>query len=55
MITTLVVDDDYRVSQIHAAYVARVPGFSVTGEAHTLEEARTAIEEQMPALILLDL
>ena len=55
MITTLVVDDDYRVSQIHAAYVARVPGFSVTGEAHTLEEARTAIEEQMPDLILLDL
>ena len=35
MISTLVVDDDYRVAGIHAAYVSRVEGFAVTGQAHT--------------------
>jgi len=54
MIRTLIVDDDFRVSRIHAAYVARVPGFEVVGQAHTLQEARRLVEETAPDLVLLD-
>ena len=54
MIRTLVVDDDFRVSRIHAAYVARVDGFEVVAEAHTLRDAMTAIDEHTPDLLLLD-
>jgi response regulator of citrate/malate metabolism len=55
MIRTLVVDDDYRVAHIHAASVDRVPGFRCVAEAHTAEQARTAIAEQHPDLMLLDI
>lgn len=54
MISTLVVDDDFRVSRIHAAYVAGVDGFRVVGEAHTLREAIEAIKDLRPDLVLLD-
>lgn len=54
MISTLVVDDDFRVSRIHATHVAATEGFEVVGEAHTLAEARVAIESNRPALVLLD-
>lgn len=54
MIRTLVVDDDFRVSRIHARYVARVGGFEVVGEAHSLGEARAAVDELRPDLVLLD-
>lgn len=54
MISTLVVDDDFRVSRIHAAHIAATEGFEVAGEAHTLAEARAAIEEKRPTLVLLD-
>ena len=39
MIRTLVVDDDYRVAELHCAYVDRVSGFGVAGRAHTGAEA----------------
>ncbi|MGH3435149.1 MAG: response regulator [Sciscionella sp.] len=55
MIRTLVVDDDYRVAGIHAAYVARVPGFTAVGQARTAAEATRAIASLKPALVLLDL
>lgn len=55
MIRTLVVDDDYRVADIHAAYVGRVEGFAVTGQAHSAAAAYTAIQEQPTDLVLLDL
>ncbi|OLB65244.1 MAG: two-component system response regulator [Actinobacteria bacterium 13_2_20CM_2_72_6] len=55
MITTLVVDDDYRVAGIHAAYVARVDGFQVVGQAHTAAEALELAAEAAPDLMLLDL
>lgn len=55
MISTLVVDDDYRVASIHAASVERVPGFHCVGEAHTAAEARTAIRDLEPELLLLDI
>ncbi|GAA2564220.1 MULTISPECIES: response regulator [Streptomyces] len=55
MIEVLVVDDDTRVARVNAAYVEKVPGFHVAGEAHSaLEALRTA--ERLPRLdlILLD-
>jgi response regulator of citrate/malate metabolism len=55
VITTLVVDDDFRVAAIHAAYVERVDGFSVAGQAHTAAAALTAVDELAPDLLLLDL
>ncbi|MFC5909092.1 response regulator [Streptacidiphilus monticola] len=54
MIRTLVVDDDFRVSGIHAAYVAKVPGFEVVGQAATVAAALTAVAELRPDLLLLD-
>ena len=55
VITTLVVDDDYRVADIHASMVERVPGFTVVGRAHTAAQARTEIARRKPDLVLLDL
>ena len=43
MIRTLIVEDDYHVATIHAAYVRRVPGFEVAGHASTLATARAEI------------
>jgi response regulator of citrate/malate metabolism len=54
MIRTLVVDDDYRVARLHAASVDRVEGFTCVGEAHSAKEARAAIAEFHPDLLLLD-
>ena len=55
MIRALVVDDDYHVAHAHALSVGRVPGFSVTGEAHSAEEARLLIKDEQPDLLLLDM
>lgn len=44
MIEVLVVDDDTRVAQVHAAYVEKVPGFHVAGEAHSAAEALRRLE-----------
>ncbi|WP_405388042.1 response regulator [Streptomyces sp. NBC_01102] len=54
MIQVLVVDDDVRVAQINAAYVAKVPGFRVAALAHSATEALTRIDEVPIDLILLD-
>jgi response regulator of citrate/malate metabolism len=55
MINTLVVDDDYRVAAINAAYVRQVDGFNVIGQAHTAAQTLAAVESTRPDLILLDL
>lgn len=55
MIDTLIVEDDYHVCTIHAAYVKRVPGFAVAGHAATLASARREIDRLAPQLVLLDL
>lgn len=55
MIRTLVVDDDFRVAAIHAAYVNKVEGFDAIAEAHTAAEATDAVDRLRPDLMLLDL
>jgi response regulator of citrate/malate metabolism len=55
MIRTLVVDDDYRVAGIHAASIERIPGFTCVGQAHTAAEARQAVADLEPELLLLDI
>jgi len=55
MIRTLVVDDDFRVAAIHAAYVNKVDGFEVIAEAHSAAEATDAVDRLRPDLMLLDL
>ncbi|WP_328671936.1 response regulator [Streptomyces sp. NBC_00328] len=55
MIQVLVVDDDTRVARVNAAYVERVPGFRVVGQAHSAAEAlRRMAEVPRPDLVLMD-
>ncbi|MFC8449975.1 response regulator [Kitasatospora sp. NPDC057223] len=54
MIDILVVDDDFRVADVHAAYAAKVPGFRVVGTAHSAGEALAALERRPVDLVLLD-
>ena len=53
-VRTLVVDDDYRVAKIHAAYVARTDGFEVVGQTHSAADALTAVTALTPDLVLMD-
>lgn len=55
MIRTLVVDDDYRVADLHCAYVERVHGFEVAGRAHTGAAALLSVDQLRPDLVLLDI
>lgn len=55
MIRTLVVDDDYRVAELHCAYVERVQGFEVAGRAHTGAAALQSVDQLRPDLVLLDI
>ncbi|GAA5041771.1 two-component system CitB family response regulator [Thermocatellispora tengchongensis] len=55
MIRVVVVDDDFMVARIHGGYVARVPGFTVAGTAHTGRSALAAVAEHRPDLVLLDI
>ena len=54
MIDVLVVDDDFRVAQVHAGFVAALRGFAVAGLAHSAAQARAMAAELRPALVLLD-
>lgn len=53
-IRTLVVDDDFRVAAVHAAYVAKVEGFEVAGQVHTATDALHSAVELNPDLVLMD-
>ncbi|MFD3308533.1 response regulator [Streptomyces sp. NPDC058694] len=55
MIEVLVVDDDIRVARVNVAYVEKVAGFHVAGEAHSAAEALRQLEA-LPRLdlVLLD-
>lgn len=55
MIRTVVVDDDFRVAAIHAAYLDKVDGFEVIAQVHTAADAAAAVDSLRPDLLLLDL
>lgn len=55
MIRALVVDDDFRVAEIHRRYTEQVGGFEVVGVAHTGAEALLLAERLRPQLVLLDI
>jgi two-component system CitB family response regulator len=55
MIRVVVVDDDFMVARIHHSFVARVPGFTVVGTAHTGSAALDTVERLRPDLVLLDI
>jgi response regulator of citrate/malate metabolism len=55
MIRTVIVEDDFRVAEIHGAYVSNIPGFTVVGTAHTAGLAYEMIVDVKPDLVLLDL
>jgi response regulator of citrate/malate metabolism len=48
------VDDDFRVAEINAAYVGKVPGFRVAARAHTAAQALATLERMRVDLVLLD-
>ena len=54
-ISVLVVDDDYRVADIHASFVERVPGYAVVGKAHTAKQALALAQNERPDLVLMDI
>src|SRR5260221_5709525 len=55
MIRVVVVDDDFRIAGIHAAYVGKVDGFEAIAQAQTAAEAVEAVDRLRPDLLLLDL
>jgi response regulator of citrate/malate metabolism len=55
MIRVLIVDDDYRVAELHRTFVERCEGFDVVGTALSAAEARRLQRELLPDLVLLDL
>ena len=50
----LVVDDDYRVADLHAQFTRSIPGFDVVGVAHTAATAVDQAQALRPDLVLLD-
>lgn len=55
MIRTLIVEDDFRVAEMHRAFVERLEGFEVVGAAHTAAEAMALVASTAPDLVLLDM
>jgi response regulator of citrate/malate metabolism len=55
VIRTLIVDDDAMTASIHRAYVERVAGFEVVGEAHSGADAIELVRKTAPDLVLLDI
>jgi len=54
-IRTLVVDDDFRVAEIHRGFLERLPSFAVVGLAHTAADALDRATRDRPDLVLLDI
>jgi two-component system CitB family response regulator len=54
-IRTLIVEDDFRVAEIHRGFIERLPSFAVVGVAHTAAEALARAASERPELILLDI
>lgn len=54
-IRTLIVDDDFRVAEIHRGFLERLPSFAVVGVAHTAADALERAGRESPDLVLLDI
>ena len=54
-IRTLIVEDDFRVAEIHRGFIERLPSFEVVGLAHTAAEALERAARDDPDLVLLDI
>jgi two-component system CitB family response regulator len=54
VIRVLVVEDDFRVAQVHVGFARRVDGFVVAGTARTAAECREFLAAQPVDLVLLD-
>ena len=54
-LTVLIVDDDFRVASLHEAFVQRVVGFQVVGNAHSSAEALELAASLHPDLVLMDI
>jgi response regulator of citrate/malate metabolism len=54
-IRTLIVDDDFRVAEIHRGFLERLASFAVVGVAHTAKEALERAARDRPDLVLLDI
>jgi two-component system CitB family response regulator len=55
MIGTLIVEDDFRVAQLHAQVVEQHEGFAVAGLVHSASAALDAVQRKRPQLLLLDI
>jgi two-component system CitB family response regulator len=55
MNSVVVVDDDFRVAQVHAEVVAGLEGLEVVAVVHTASAALDAARQHQPDLVLLDL
>ncbi|MVU82104.1 response regulator [Nocardia sp. ET3-3] len=53
-LNVLVVDDDFRVANLHAGIVSALPGFAVVATVNSLAAARAAIAEHAFDLALVD-
>ncbi|AZS38559.1 Transcriptional regulatory protein DpiA [Microbacterium lemovicicum] len=53
-IRVLIVDDDFRVADLHRDIVDERPGFATLPPARSMGEARTAIRRDAPDLLLVD-
>lgn len=54
-VRTLIVEDDFRVAEVHRGFIERLPSFSVVGVAHTAAEALAMAARDRPDLVLLDI
>ena len=54
-IRTLIVEDDYRIADVHRGFLERLPSFSLVGVAHTAYDALALAERERPDLVLLDI
>lgn len=53
-IRTLVLDDDFRVGRLHQAIVGDRPGFVALEPVRTIAEARAAVRDRAPDLLVAD-
>ena len=54
MIRTVIVEDDFRVADVHKAFLSRLPSFELVGVARSAGEAEDLVERLRPDLVLLD-